>query len=90
MGTTEANITNRIQEMEEKISGVEDTIQEVDSLVKENIKSNKFLTKHPGNLEDQEKTKPKNNRDRRRRKTAAQRHIKYIQQHHKRQLSQPK
>ena len=30
--------------MEERISGVEDTIEETDSLVKENIKSNKFLT----------------------------------------------
>ena len=34
-GTREASITNRIQEMEERVSGVEDTI-DVDSLVKEN------------------------------------------------------
>ena len=43
MGTTEASITNRIQEMEERISGVEDTVEEIDLSVKENIKSNKFL-----------------------------------------------
>ncbi|EGV99742.1 Putative transposase element L1Md-A101/L1Md-A102/L1Md-A2 [Cricetulus griseus] len=32
--------------MEKRISGVEDTIEEVDSSVKENIKSNKFLTQN--------------------------------------------
>ena len=42
--TTIANITNRIKEMEERISGAEDTRDEIDSLVKENVKSNKFLT----------------------------------------------
>ena len=40
-GTTDANITNRIQEMEERISGIEDTIEEIDSSVKENV----YLTK---------------------------------------------
>ena len=35
-GTTETSITNRIQEIEERISGDEDTIEEIDSLVKEN------------------------------------------------------
>jgi len=30
-GTIDANITNRIQEMEERISGVEDTIEETDT-----------------------------------------------------------
>ena len=42
--TTEENIYNRIQEVEERISGVQDTIEEIDSLVKENIKPNKLLT----------------------------------------------
>ena len=46
MVTTEASIANRIQEMEEGISGVGDTIEEIDSLVKENVKSNKFLTQN--------------------------------------------
>lgn len=29
-GTTDASITNRIQEKEERISGIEDTIEEID------------------------------------------------------------
>lgn len=36
--TTDVSITNRIQGMEERISGVEDTIEETDTLIKENIK----------------------------------------------------
>ena len=39
-GSTDTSITNRIQEMEERISGVEDTLGEIDSLTKENLKSN--------------------------------------------------
>ena len=34
-GTTDASINNRIQEMEERISGAEDTIEEIDLSVKE-------------------------------------------------------
>ena len=45
-GTTDVSITNRIQEMEERISGVEDTIEEIDSLAKENVKSNKLLAQN--------------------------------------------
>ena len=33
-GTTDASITNRIQEMGERISDVEDTIEETDTSVK--------------------------------------------------------
>lgn len=43
-GTTEASLTNRIQDMKERISGNEDTIEEMDTVVKENVKSKKFLT----------------------------------------------
>ena len=43
-GTTETSITNRIQEIEERISDTEDTIEEIKSLTKEQNKSNKFLT----------------------------------------------
>ena len=32
--------------MEERISGVEDAIENIDSLVKENVRSNKFLTQN--------------------------------------------
>ena len=44
-GKTDACITNRIQEMGERISGVEDTIGKIDISVKGNDKSKKFLTK---------------------------------------------
>jgi hypothetical protein len=37
--TTDASITNRIEEMEVRISGTEDTNQEIDTSVKENVKS---------------------------------------------------
>ena len=40
-GTIETCITNRIQEIEERITGTEDTIEKIDLLVKENIKSKK-------------------------------------------------
>ena len=43
-GTTDVSITNRIQEMEGRISGVEDRIEEIDLPVKENVKSSKFIT----------------------------------------------
>ena len=42
-GTTSASITNRMQEMEERISGVEDSIVEIDMSVKENTKTKKFI-----------------------------------------------
>ena len=42
-GAKHPSITNRIQKMEDKISGVEDTIEEIDSLVKKKKKT-KFLT----------------------------------------------
>jgi hypothetical protein len=38
--TTDENITNRIQEVEQRISGIEDTIEEIDTLIRENAKSN--------------------------------------------------
>ena len=50
IGTIDASITNRTQNMEGRISGIEDTIKESDTSVKENIKSKKNPdTKHPGN-----------------------------------------
>jgi hypothetical protein len=33
-GVTDASITNRIQEIEERISGIEDTIEDIDTTVK--------------------------------------------------------
>ena len=43
-GTTNARIINRIHEMEEIISIVEETIEEIDASVKESVKATKFLT----------------------------------------------
>jgi hypothetical protein len=40
-GTTDASITNRIQKMEERISGIENTTEEIDTSIKENVKSKK-------------------------------------------------
>ena len=45
-GTTEASFTNRIQEMEERSSSVEDRLEETDTSVKENAKSKKLLTQN--------------------------------------------
>jgi hypothetical protein len=46
VGTIYADMTNRIQEMEERISGIDDTIEEIHTSVKENTKSKKFLTEN--------------------------------------------
>ena len=35
-GVIDASITNRIQHIEERISGAEDTIEDIDTTVKEN------------------------------------------------------
>ena len=37
-GITDVSITNRIQEIEERISGVEDTVERIDKSVKKNSK----------------------------------------------------
>ena len=51
-GTTDGSINNRIQEMEERLSGVEDMIEKIDSLVKENVKFNKCLTQNTQEIWD--------------------------------------
>ena len=65
---TDVSITNRIQEMEERISGVEDTVEEINTTVKENSKHKKQNKapnlKHPGNSGHNEKKKSKNNQKR--------------------------
>ena len=45
-GTINTSMNSRIKEIEERISSTEDTIEEIDSPVKENIKSNKSLTQN--------------------------------------------
>ena len=65
-GVIDASITNRIQEIEERISSAEDTIENIDTTVKENAKSKKLLTQNIwGNPGHNQKTKPKDNRYRR-------------------------
>jgi predicted nucleic acid-binding Zn-ribbon protein len=41
-GTIDANISNRIQEMEERISGAEDSIENIGTTIKENSKCKKI------------------------------------------------
>ena len=87
-GTSKAN---RIQEIEERISDYEDTIEKINALTKENSKSNKFSSQNIQEMWDTiKKTKSKNNRGRRRRRIADQRSRKYIQQNYRRKLSHPK
>jgi hypothetical protein len=45
-GVIDPSITNRIQEIEERISGAEDTIENIYKTVKENAKSKKLLTQN--------------------------------------------
>jgi hypothetical protein len=45
-GVIDASITNRIQEMEERILGAEENIENIDIIVKENRKSKKLLTQN--------------------------------------------
>ena len=45
-GVINASITNKIQKTEEKISGAEDTIENIDTIVKENAKLKKLLTQN--------------------------------------------
>ena len=42
----QASITSRMQEIEERITGVDDTIEDIDTSVKENTKCKKFLTQN--------------------------------------------
>lgn len=43
-GNSETSLTIKIQEMEKKISGIKDTIEEMNILIKENVKSKKLQT----------------------------------------------
>jgi len=61
-GVIDTDITKRIQETEERISGAEDTIENIDTTVKESAKCKmqKALNpKQPGILGHNEKIKPK-------------------------------
>jgi uncharacterized coiled-coil protein SlyX len=51
-GVIDASITNRIQKIEERISGAEDTIENIDTTVKEYAKCKKFLTQNIQEIQD--------------------------------------
>jgi chromosome segregation ATPase len=51
-GTIEASINNRIQEMEERISGVENSIENMGTTIKENAKCIKILTQNIQEIQD--------------------------------------
>jgi chromosome segregation ATPase len=51
-GTIDASISNRIQEMEERISGAEDSIENIGTTIKENIKCKKILTQNIREIQD--------------------------------------
>jgi chromosome segregation ATPase len=51
-GAIDVSISNRIQEMKERISSTEDTIENVDTAVKENAKSKKILTQNIQEIQD--------------------------------------
>jgi predicted nucleic acid-binding Zn-ribbon protein len=61
-GANDASIINRIQEIEERISGTEDTIENMDTTIKKCEMQTYPNTKHPGNPGHNEKTKPKDKR----------------------------
>jgi hypothetical protein len=51
-GTIDTSITNRIQEMEERISGAEDPIENKDTTIKENAKCKRILTQNIQEIQD--------------------------------------
>jgi predicted ribosome quality control (RQC) complex YloA/Tae2 family protein len=51
-GTIHASISNRIKEMEERISGAEDSIENMDTTIKGNAKCKKILTQNIQEIQD--------------------------------------
>ena len=61
-GVRDASITNRTQQLNERISHEDDNIENIVTTVKENKKMQEAPNqKYPGNPEYKEKTKPKDN-----------------------------
>ena len=52
LGEIDASISNRIQEIEQRISGTEDTIENIDTTVKENAKCKHLLTQNIKEIQD--------------------------------------
>jgi chromosome segregation ATPase len=51
-GVIDASTTNTLQEIEERISGAEDTIENIDTTIKENAKYKKLLTQNIQGIQD--------------------------------------
>ena len=51
-GTIDARISNRIQEMEERMSGVEDSIKNISTTIKENAKCKRILSQSIQEIQD--------------------------------------
>jgi hypothetical protein len=51
-GTIDASINNRIQEIEERMSGAEDSIENIGTTIKENTKCKKILTQNIQEIQD--------------------------------------
>ena len=51
-GVIDASLTNRTQEIEERISGAEDTIENIDTTVRDNAKCKKLLTQNIQEIQD--------------------------------------
>ena len=51
-GVTDASISNRLQEMEERISGVKDNIENIDKTVREDAKAKKLLIQNVQQIQD--------------------------------------
>jgi archaellum component FlaC len=54
-GVTDASISKRIQHIEERISGIENTIEDTNTTVKENAKCKKVLTQNIHEIQDTRK-----------------------------------
>ena len=64
-GTIDVSISNRIQEIKERLSGTEDSTENIGTIIKENAKCKMQKdpnSKHPGNPVHNVKTKPTDNR----------------------------
>jgi hypothetical protein len=51
-GAIDSSIINRIQEIDERISGAEDSIENIDTKIKENAKGKKILTQNIQEIQD--------------------------------------
>jgi exonuclease VII small subunit len=76
----DASINNKIQEIEKSITGIEDTIENIDTTVKENAKCKELLTQNIQKIQEiMKKKNPKDNKHRKEQKFPKQRVIKYLQ-----------